>query len=600
MRIAFATAVSCFVAILATPRDAASQTTARVSVSSGGAEGNGFSAWATVSGDGRFVAFQSGASNLVSGDANGVDDVFVRDRVAGTTTRVSVDSLGTEGNGLSGLPAISSDGRWVTFTSSATNLVSGDTNAVDDVFVHDRATGATARASVDSASVQGNGTSFGSAISSDGRYVAFTSEASNLVTGDTNAVQDVFVRDRAAGTTSRASVDSLGTQADGASTGAAISSDGSVVAFDSDATNLVAGDANGATDVFVRDRTAGATSRASVATGGAEANDLSNTPSLSGDGRYVAFWSIATNLAPGAALSDVYVRDRVAGTTTLASVDSAGAPSTGGAGNLGVAISGDGRWVAFQAYSTNLVSGDTNGVSDVFVRDTVLGFTVRASISTAGVQGNDNSQTPSLSADGQTVAFFSPASTLVAGDTNGGSDVFVRELRDVGLCATGTVGAAAGPIADVLRIDGSTGDVRRVVDVPLSSPIAISLDASPSGPGGPGDSVARYAVWIWRGFASNPSDVIAMGDTLGCTVNPSPLRPLAAPQAAYCLAGTGMPPAACGSVHALSAPARAPWTRMHPGFAHPVVLTLQGILQDAGATSTRGFSVTNAVTLRVM
>src|SRR5207245_298074 len=217
-------------------------------------EGNGASTGVALSADGRFVAFTSVATNLVAGDANGVSDVFVHDRQAGTTERVSVDSAGSEGNGASTGVALSADGRFVAFTSVATNLVAGDTNGAADVFVHDRQTGTTERGSVDSAGSEGNGASTGVALSADGRFVAFTSAATNLVAGDTNGVTDVFVHDRQTGTTERVSVDSAGIEGNGASAGVALSADGRFVAFTSVATNLVAGDTNGAADVFVHDR----------------------------------------------------------------------------------------------------------------------------------------------------------------------------------------------------------------------------------------------------------------------------------------------------------------------------------------------------------
>ena len=162
-----------------------------------------------ISGDGRFVAFVSAATNLVTGDNNNAADIFVRDRQAGTTTRVSVTSTGGQANGASSDPAISADGRYVAFVSRATNLVAGDTNGVRDVFVHDRQTGATTRISVNSSENQGNAESLAPSLSADGRYVAFASSASNLVTGDTNSTSDVFVRDRQAGTTTRVSVEQL-------------------------------------------------------------------------------------------------------------------------------------------------------------------------------------------------------------------------------------------------------------------------------------------------------------------------------------------------------------------------------------------------------
>src|SRR5947209_1614213 len=265
-------------------RSAGAQTTVRVSVASDGTEGNDVSLGSALSADGRFVAFDSAATDLVAGDTNGVSDVFVHDRQTGTTERVSVASDGAQGNGSSGLvtfafpPALSADGRFVAFVSFATNLVASDTNGATDVFVHDRQTGTTERVSVASDGTEGNAASAGATLSADGRFVAFHSAATNLVAGDTNGTNDVFVHDRQTGTTERVSVN-------GFSAGPALSADGRFVAFHSTATNLVAGDTNGATDVFVHDRQTGTTERVSVASDGTQGNDASSYPALSADGR---------------------------------------------------------------------------------------------------------------------------------------------------------------------------------------------------------------------------------------------------------------------------------------------------------------------------
>src|SRR5207248_5589264 len=159
----------------------AASATRRVSVSSAGVEASGYSSGPSISADGRFVAFRSDAANLVADDTNNVADVFVHDRQTGETQRVSVSTAGAEANGVSQRPAISADGRYIMFTSAASNLVAGDTNYSWDVFVHDRESGETLRVSVSSDGVQGTRSSFGGAISADGRYVAFASTASNLV-----------------------------------------------------------------------------------------------------------------------------------------------------------------------------------------------------------------------------------------------------------------------------------------------------------------------------------------------------------------------------------------------------------------------------------
>jgi Tol biopolymer transport system component len=346
-----------------------------------------------------------------------------------TTELVSVSSAGVQGNSSSyGTPSISADGRYVAFYSPASNLVSGDTNGSVDIFVRDRQTGTTELVSVSSSGVQGNGSSYSPSISADGRYVAFYSLASNLVTADTNLYEDVFVRDRQAGTTERVSVSSAGAQGNSSSYTPSISADGRYVAFRSYATNLVSGNVNGYSDIFVRDRQTGTTTRVSVANAGYEGNNDSSSPSISADGRYVAFASLASNLVSGAGdtngVEDIFVRDRQTGTTERVSVSSAGTQGNGASSSP--SISADGRYVAFYSLASNLVSGDTNGTFDIFVRDRQTGTTELVSVSSSGVQGNSASSSPSISADGRYVAFYSPASNLVSGDTNGSADIFVR------------------------------------------------------------------------------------------------------------------------------------------------------------------------------
>jgi Tol biopolymer transport system component len=411
--------------------------TTRVSVASDGAQGNNASGKPSTSADGRYIAFESNASNLVSGDTNGYWDVFVRDTVENTTTRVSVATGGAQGNGDSFGPSISADGRYVVFHSDASNLVSGDINGKRDVFVRDTVANTTALVSADSSGAQGNNDSFGAAISADGHYVIFASNASNLVSGDTNGKQDVFIRDIVASITTRASVSSSGVEGNSDSGwwspyDLAISADGRYVVFGSYASNLVTGDTNGAPDEFLRDTVANTTIRVSVNSSGVqEIGGGSYNPSISADGRYIAFASDATNLVSGDTngTADVFVRDIIANTTKRVSVNSS--DLQGNSGSYNPSISANGRFVAFMSYASNLVSGDTDGATDVFVRDTVTNTTTRISLASSGAQGNANSYSPSISADGHFVAFISDANNLVSGDTNGYSDVFVHE-NDMG------------------------------------------------------------------------------------------------------------------------------------------------------------------------
>jgi Tol biopolymer transport system component len=406
----------------------------RVSVASGGTQGNDDSgdvllpdrpvlADAAISGNGRFVAFSSSASNLVTGDTNGGHDIFVHDRSTGATTIVSVASDGTQANGGSSAPAISANGRFVAFSSIASNLGTSVEGGDVDIFVHDRSTGATTQVSVawdGSEYPFPNGDSSDPAISADGRFVAFASDASNLIAGDTNGLRDVFVHNLATGATTRVSLRLDGTQTFGASRPPAISADGRHVAF-----SYVWG-TEGSTpetrhDVFVHDRATGVTTRVS----GTEQPNTSFDPAISGDGRLVAYTSDVTNLVAGDtnAGRDVFVHNRSTGTTTRVSVASDGTQANGG--SSAPAISADGRLVAFVSDASNLVVGDNNGTGDVFVHNRSTGTTTRVSVASDGTQANGRSRPPAISADGRLVAFSSDASNLVAGDTNEVSDIFV-------------------------------------------------------------------------------------------------------------------------------------------------------------------------------
>ena len=429
------------------------QATSRESLGAGGAQGDGRSILPAISADGRYVTFQSDAANLVAGDTNGVTDVFVRDRLTGTTERVSVDSAGAQGNGASSVPSISADGRYVAFLSNASNLVTGDTNGVTDVFVHDRTTGATERASVATGGAQSDGGCGYVAISPDGRFVAIGSVATNLVVGDTNGTGDVFLRDRIAGTTERVSVGATGQQGNNFSGSPAVSADGRFVAFSSVATNLVTGDTNNSFDVFVRDVAAGTTERVNVDSSGTQANFGGVYPSISADGRFVAFFSVASNLVVGDTngFADTFLRDRASGTTERISVATNGAQGDQ-ASSYG-SISDDGRYVAFQSRASNLVPGDMNGSYDVFLRDRISGTTRRVSVATGGTEGNGDSGNYGLaiSADGRCVTFDGRATNLVAGDTNAADDVFVWDLDGSGtaiLCDPGAGGVIACPCSN--------------------------------------------------------------------------------------------------------------------------------------------------------
>ena len=407
---------------------APAQVTHRVSVDSNGAEANLDSysnSQYAMNASGRFVVFSSKANNLVPADNNGRQDVFVRDRLLGTTTRVSVDSNGTEGDKDSFSPTISADGRLVAFTSHATNLVPNDLNGAVDCFVHDRWLGTTVRVSVrsDGTEVAQGGSS--STISGDGLLVVFDSSSSQLVQNDTNNQWDVFAHELGSGVTTRLSVDSSGNEADHQSFVHSVSHDGRFVNFQSLASNLVPQDQNGAWDVFLRDRTLSTTVRASLDEQGQEVPDSCYSGAISDDGRYVGFntWYPAVSGDQDTQL-DSYVRDLVGGTTTQVSVNSNGHGADLAASSND--MSSDGRFVTLYSLATNLVPNDNNGTWDAFVHDLLTKTTTRVSVDSNGTEGNDVTSPACVSDDGRFFVYRSDASNLVSRDRNDVSDVFTH------------------------------------------------------------------------------------------------------------------------------------------------------------------------------
>jgi Tol biopolymer transport system component len=411
----------------------------------------------SVGDGGRFVAFASSVPDLVDGDGNNLGDVFVRDVASATTTRVSVDVNGGDANGPSEDPAMTPDGRFVAFVSSADDLVANDGNDDDDVFVRDLQSQTTVRVSVGLTPGANNGGLNGLtglrslAITPDGRYVAFGSHATDLVDGaEPNSVFNIFVRDLQAGTTVQASLDASGGEPNDYSEYPSLSADGNRVAFRSFASDLVAGDNNGEADIFVRDIAAGTTVRASVDSTGGDAVGGSVSPSLSADGNFVSFASDADDLVAGGAPAsfDIYRRNLTAGTTERVSV--AANPADPGGSSLDSDISGDGRFVAFESFAADLVADDNNDATDVFVRDMTAGTTTRVSLTALGNELGDelhDSRVPSISPDGDFVSFTS-RNKFVTGDRNGSYDVFVRAVRVPQIASVVPATAARGNTID--------------------------------------------------------------------------------------------------------------------------------------------------------
>lgn len=402
--------------------------TLRVSVAPDGSEGNWWSFPPEISGDGRVTVFSSVASNLVPGDVNDLEDVFVFDRATKQVAAVSVALTGVLGNGRSTWPNISADGRFVVFASNADNLVPGDTNGVTDTFVRDLLAGTTIRASLVNGGGQSMFWSFQGDISADGSAVAFASSGTDFVPGITNGEPDIFVHHIASQSTVRVSVDSAGAEADGGSERPSISGNGRFVAFRSSARNLVPGDFSFNEDIFVHDSATGITEVVSVDSNGVFANAGSDEPKISDDGRFVAFSSDADNLAPGDTngAKDIFVRDRLLGTTVLASLTELGLPANQGA--WWPDLSPEGRYVAFGSTSTNLIAEPFASGWNIFVRDLLTGEVRVASVDSGGNPGG-SSDRPAISAGGRAVAFNSGSSALVPGPSGPWEHNYVHTIE---------------------------------------------------------------------------------------------------------------------------------------------------------------------------
>jgi len=382
-----------------------------VSATPAGLEGNSGSGRSSISADGRYVAFESVSTNLVSPPTPSTWQIFVRDRFAGATTVASVSTGGAYGDSSSLFPSVSGTGRYVAFESTSTNLVSPPTSGDNQVYIRDTLAGTTILASVSTSGAQGNGRSHYPGISADGRYVAFQSLATDLVSPGTTGDQ-VFVRDLQTGTTTLVSVTAGGTPGNDNCDAPAISPDGRYVTFASFATNLVVPATSG-WRIFVHDRQTGANWLASKGPSGDQGNNSSYSPRISADGRYIAFNSDATNLvSPDTSVMQTFVYDRMSDTVSLASVSTGGDQGDNRVLNPS-GISADGRYVTFSSFAHNLVSPPTTLVQ-VFLRDRQAGATTLVSANASGDQGNDSSSWPSISADGKYFSFESGSTNFVS------------------------------------------------------------------------------------------------------------------------------------------------------------------------------------------
>ena len=386
--------------------------------------GNGVSGHAALGAGAAFTTFSSTARNLVPGDTNGAEDCFYRNLTTGAFELLSQSTSGVRGNAKSLKPVPSVDGSVVTFQSSASNLDGSDTNGKLDVFVRNRTTDTTRRVSETSSGGQANGDSTYPQISPNGRYVVFASTASNLAASDGNTRSDIYRHDLQTGRTEHVSVSTSGGASNGNSLYPAISGDGRYVAFQSSSTNLVAGDTNGQTDVFLRDMQTGRTELVSLSSSGAQGAGTSHYPDLSDDGRYVIFISVARNLSSGDTnnFNDLFVRDRTTNTTTRLT---RGVGNTQINGNtISPEISGNGQVIVFGSEASNLVAGDGNRVADVFTVNRQTGVIRMMSVDGGNNEGPQRSFQQHISQDGRHVV-FSTVSRLQGSDTNGAQDVYL-------------------------------------------------------------------------------------------------------------------------------------------------------------------------------
>jgi Raf kinase inhibitor-like YbhB/YbcL family protein len=412
----------------ATITPSGTNTPASSSLSNISSGGTGDSDRPQISADARYLLFQSAASNLVAGDTNGATDIFLQDRNTSTTTRVNLANSGSTAADLgSYAPAMTGDGRYIVFESDATNLVAAASGGLRHVYRRDRTTSSTIRVSTSGGGVAGNSNNLSPVISSDGNLIAFSSTATNLAPSDSNVGSDIFLRNVTANTLSHISVSRTGGNADGESTEPHLSADGNLVVFESLATNLVSGDSNGASDIFLYNSASQNTSRISTSSSNVAGNGHSFSPRLSSGGRYVVFESEASNLVVGDTnnLADIFLKDRTTGQARMVSTSNLGVLADGA--SFDPSVTPDGRFVVFRSEATNLVPNDENDLPDIFVKDLDTGVIRLISTASDGALGTSGSFSPSISDDGQYIV-FSSAALFVTPDAGGYDDVFLSVM----------------------------------------------------------------------------------------------------------------------------------------------------------------------------
>lgn len=428
---------SIFVCLFLTPK-LLGQGASLASVDPLGAQGNMASINPSVSADGRFVAFASGATNFDQRPTLSVSDIYLHDRFTGITSLITQTTGGGRASGGSFMPEVSGDGRWIVFQSIADNLVPSDTNGCLDVFLYDRIHQVMSRVSVDSNGIEGNYISVAPTISHDGEIITFQSDAWNLVPGDVNGNSDVFIHNRLTGVTSRISESASGAGGNWDSFAPALSADGSTIAYTSHATNLGPIDNNLFADIYQWNRGTGTTTLVSSAIGGTPSNHGSGDPCISGDGRFIAFESYASNLVPadGNGHKDIFLHDSLSGFITRVTQTPAGVEANHYSSQA--AISQDGRYITFETHATNLVPGFNPSGIMIQVWDRLSGKHLFASLTPAGELPQAASGKPSISADGSLVTFSSKAEAFLPGFPYGPNQILVKNLAGPTLHGTGS------------------------------------------------------------------------------------------------------------------------------------------------------------------